>query len=189
MAFEEEFQTVELLVASNHPTKMVDAFSLSLIKAERQVRKIFTYLVFQNTNLTLANVNELRNKLTDSRRVYFKGFINGINSLSNHTLADLYGEHYEEDMQKLKIAISYRNKIFHGQLTNKKLSSKDLGVEIENIKRWCQRLSEVAYDEYGYCGFGRNSFQKSSLNLSAKISMPINNPEEYRKFIIEYMES
>ncbi|ELM0326644.1 hypothetical protein V8073_004689 [Vibrio parahaemolyticus] len=187
MKFEEEFETVELLVASNHPTKMVDAFSLSLIKAERQVRKLFTYLVFQNTNLSSANVNELRNVLADFRRVYFEGFVAGINVLSNKTLADLYGEHYEEDMQRLDTAICYRNKIFHGQLTTEKLSSEDLGAVIENIKRWCQRLSEAAHGEYGYCGFGRNSFQKSSLDLSEKISTPINNPDEYRAFITEHM--
>ncbi|ENY6498323.1 hypothetical protein ACFD7R_004537 [Vibrio parahaemolyticus] len=187
MKFEEEFKTVELLINSNHSTKMVDAFSLSLIKAERQVRKIFTYLVFQNANLTSANVSELRNVLADFRHVYFKGFVTGINLLSNKTLADLYGEHYEEDMKRLDTAISYRNKIFHGQLTNEKLSSEDLGAVIENIKRWCQRLSEAAHDEYGYCGFGRNSFQKSSLDLSEKISTPINNPDEYREFITEHM--
>ncbi|WP_158683471.1 hypothetical protein [Pseudoalteromonas sp. T1lg24] len=107
--------------------------------------------------------------------------------LSNKTFASLYGEHYEEDMERLNTAISYRNKIFHGQLTNEKLSSEDLGAVIENIKRWCQRLSEAAYDEYGYCGFGRNSFQKSSLDLSEKISTPINNSAEYREFITNHM--
>ena len=101
--------------------------------------------------------------------------------------AEEYGEHYEKDMQRLNTAISHRNKIFHGQLTNEKLSSEDLGTVIENIKCWCQRLSEVAHGEYGYCGFGRNSFQKSSLDLSEKISTPINTPDKYREFITEHM--
>ncbi|HIF9215998.1 TPA: hypothetical protein ACX6QF_001479 [Photobacterium damselae] len=190
MSFEKEFKTVDLLLALDHiehPTKMVDAFSLSRIKAERQVRKIFTYLVFQNTHLTSDHVNELRSVLAEFKNVYFEGFINGINVLSNKSLEELYGENYEESISNLENANNHRNKIFHGQLTNEKLGCEDLDIVIENIKQWCFKLSDAAQKEYGYCGFGRNSFQKSNSDISKNIITPINNPSEYRQFINDNM--
>jgi hypothetical protein len=187
MKFEEEFKTVDLLISSELPTRMVDAFSLSVIKAERQMRKLFSYIAFQNKNLTRAHVDELRNVLAGFRNIYFAGFISGIDELSNRPLSEIYGNQYESNLERLNKAISYRNKIFHGQLTNEKLSSADLLSIINNIKLWCRRLSEVTYEHYGYCGFGRNSFQKASKDLSQTISMPISDAKEYKKFIKTHM--
>lgn len=42
-----EFDTVGLIVNSTSETRGVDAFALATIKAERQLRKLFTHLVFQ----------------------------------------------------------------------------------------------------------------------------------------------
>lgn len=42
-----EFDTIDLLLSSDAPTRAVDAFALAVIKIERQFRKIFTNLVYQ----------------------------------------------------------------------------------------------------------------------------------------------
>ena len=48
MSFADEFAAVDWLVQSGVETSGVDAFALALIKAERQIRRIFTYVIFQN---------------------------------------------------------------------------------------------------------------------------------------------
>jgi hypothetical protein len=59
----------------------VDAFVLSLIKAERQVRKLFTHLVYQYPAFGGSDVSPLREALVASRRVYFEGFVAGLDAL------------------------------------------------------------------------------------------------------------
>jgi hypothetical protein len=187
MSFDSEFKSVNLLVESDLPTKMVDAFSLSLIKAERQMRKIFTFLAFQNDLLDSSNVNGMREKLTERRRVYFEGFILGIDEMAVKPLAELYGENYGSDLEKIKLATIYRNKIFHGQLTDAKLSQEDLETQVTNIKSWCKNVAEVCLTNYGYCGFGRGSFKKSSVDLSDVLHNPVTSIEEYEQFILKHM--
>jgi hypothetical protein len=166
---------------------MVDAFSLSLIKAEKQIRKLFTHLAFQSVNFNYKDSKEMREVLAGFRNVYFAGFIRGINQLSNRTLEDIFGEEYQTAYGKLIIATNYRNKIFHGQLTNENLSAKDLNQTVNDIKAWCLQLSKVTEQEFSYCGFARNSFQKSKKDLSNIVNAPFNNTEEYRLFIHEHM--
>jgi hypothetical protein len=46
MGHAQEFATVDLLLESKHETRGIDAFALSLIKAERQMRRFVTYFVY-----------------------------------------------------------------------------------------------------------------------------------------------
>lgn len=71
MSFEEEFGTVEIILNSTLETRGVDAFILSLIKAEKQLRRIFTFLIFQNDSYTISDFRNLRKTLADNRNVYF----------------------------------------------------------------------------------------------------------------------
>jgi hypothetical protein len=81
MSYADEFETVQLLLNSGTRTLGVDAFALSLIKAERQIRKLFTYLMFQFPAFSPADYSGFRGILAKSKRVYFEGFINGIDNL------------------------------------------------------------------------------------------------------------
>lgn len=47
MSFEQEFAVVRIIVDSQARTRGVDAFTLSIVKMERQIRRPITYLVFQ----------------------------------------------------------------------------------------------------------------------------------------------
>lgn len=75
MSYSEEFSSVDLLINSSAKTRGVDAFVLSLIKAERQIRKLFTYLIFKYPSFGTTDVLNLRESLVQSRKVYFEGFI------------------------------------------------------------------------------------------------------------------
>ncbi|MCH4895972.1 hypothetical protein E0494_04580 [Marinilabiliaceae bacterium JC040] len=177
--YENEFETVKLILNSNSEVKGVDAFVLSLIKSERQMRKIFTFLVYQNFNK--KDVNELRCLLAKNRKLYFNHFVLGVNILSDNLLKNQYGDSFDNDylkMEKMKIV---RNKIFHGQISDKGITRSELIDIVEFIMRWCRKISEIMLENIGYDGFARNSYQKSKLNI--KDLFKFNNISEYDFFL------
>lgn len=168
MKIDSEFETVDLLLKSDAKTKTVDAFCISYIKATRQIRKLFTYLVFQSPKFNKSHVKEIRNCIHENSRLYFKNFIKGFDKLSIQSVNHIVGEDYPKYMDKFDRFKSYRHKIFHGQLTDEKLSAKDLDSIIQEIRSWCKVLGENCYEIIGYDGFMRNSFQKSNKKLELK---------------------
>ena len=44
-----EFSTVDLLLGSDAPTRAVDAFAISWIKLEKQLRRLTSNLIFQHS--------------------------------------------------------------------------------------------------------------------------------------------
>ncbi|MPZ77719.1 MAG: hypothetical protein GEU77_14465 [Deltaproteobacteria bacterium] len=189
MTYDVEFETVELLENSDAETRGVDAFALSLIKAERQIRKLFTYLVFQFPAFSLADVAGFRDVLGQNKKVYFDGFINGIDALCPKSVKDLVGGDYDSLVTELHRAIDFRNKIFHGQLTDKFLSREELLALTTTIRKWCQRLAMQAESEFDYNGFARNSLRKHSEPIWTMYRIHIANGDDYRKFIRKHMEA
>ncbi|WP_424193291.1 hypothetical protein ACMYR3_16715 [Ampullimonas aquatilis] len=189
MAITEEFITVDLILNSEAETRGVDAFALSLIKAERQMRKLFTHLIFQFACFKETDIPELRNTLFHNKNMYFENFEMGINEIFSKSVEDLIGHEYEALLGKVKIAIQYRNKIFHGQLTkNNGLCTEELINLTHNIRQWCKLLANAANQEIGYDGFVRNSFQKTSkrdLQAKYKVTDKIKNIKDYKQFLEE----
>jgi len=126
MSYAEEFATVDLLLESRHETRGVDAFALSLIKAERQMRRLVTYLVYQFPCFGHGDGEQLRDILQKSKKVYFPGLERGFNALYPRSVEDLIGSGYEKLKRRLRDAGRHRNKIFHGQLTSEYLSREEL---------------------------------------------------------------
>ncbi len=135
MSYASEFATVDAVLACGAETSGVDAFALSLIKAERQIRKLFTHLVFQAPAFGAADVGGLRKALADNRQVYFAGFIAGWDALYPCPVASLVGQDYQRLLARLAEATGHRNKIFHGQLTNENLSTGDLLGYVDDMVR------------------------------------------------------
>ena len=163
MSYLSEFQTVKLIVDSSAETRGVDAFALVLIKAERQMRRLVTHLVYQFPCFSEKDVSGLRDVLGRNRAVYFEGFERGFDALYPQTVKDLVGAEYDRLRPRLDEAIDYRNKIFHGQLTSIYLGREDLLGFVADIRAWCEVLALGADVEFGYDGFARNSFQKSRI--------------------------
>ena len=135
-----EFATVDAVLGTKADTCGVDAFALSVIKAERQIRKLFTHLVFQMPAFGPPDVQALRKALADNRDVYFEGFIAGWDALYPRAVSDLVGQEYQRLLGRLKEATRHRDKIFHGQLTTSNLSSGDLLSFVADIRSWCAGL-------------------------------------------------
>ena len=184
MSHTEEFLTIKVLRESDAETRGVDCFALSLIKAERQIRKLVTHLVYQNDAFQGSDIQELKNALAKNRKVYFEGNISGFNEIYPKSVIELIGSEYDELLSKVKESIKHRNKIFHGQLTNKHLSRDNLFEFVDHISTWCFKLAEGAEKEIGYDGFSRNSFQKSgNSEISNKFKVTFQTVSDYESFI------
>jgi hypothetical protein len=183
-----EFETVELIIKSSSETRGVDAFALALIKAERQLRKLFTHLIYQFPCFSVSDVVNLRAALASNKDVYFKGIETGINSLFSCTVEEMVGDKYKYLRSRISDAIDHRNKIFHGQLTQSNLNRDDLLTLVVDIRAWCDALANGAILKVGYDGFIRNSFQKSTVQcLSAQFKVQFSGVDSYSKFIEQYM--
>ena len=180
----EEFNIVEYLICSNYKTRGVDAFSLALIKSERQIRKIFTFLVYQSSFFNKKNSNEIIKIISQNDFLYSRHFIVGINLLLEKNIEILYGDNYKDDLKTFTEINKIRNKIFHGQITGKSLSSLNMIKMTKHIQLWCINFSLCFQNEIGYDGFYRNSLQKSTKKILLKEK--IESIEDLKK-IIEHM--
>ena len=158
MSYADEFSTVDLILNSRAETLAVDAFTLSLIKAERQLRKLFTYLVYQFPAFGPADARGLRRTLAVNSRVYFEGVMAGLDALSPVSVKDLVGQEYGRLRLRFVEFNKHRNKIFHGQGTADGLGRAYLLGGVDDIGLWCRSLCASATREFGCDGFVRNSF-------------------------------
>lgn len=132
---------------------------------------------------------ELRSVLEQNRKVYFEGFENGFNKIYSKSIQDLVGAEYNTLRQKIVESIRYRNKIFHGQLTDKNLSQDELFSYVDSISKWCKLLADASNNNLGYDSFARNSFQKSTNNLNTdEFKMQIKCIDEYRNFLKDHVQ-
>ena len=189
MSSAREFATVDLIAVSCAETRGVDAFALALIKAERQIRRLVTHLVYQFPCFTANHISPLRDELWKNRAVFFEGFVRGFDALYPRSVAQLMGNRYTQLRPILDEAIEHRNKIFHGQLTARFLTRQDLVDLATDIKVWCTSLGAGAGAEVGFDGFGRNSFQKSTMpDLWKRCRVEFGSVAAYQAFISAHME-
>lgn len=188
MSFSEEFVTVDIILKSQAKTQGVDAFALALIKAEKQMRRLLTHLVYQAPAFGLGDIHKLRRSLENNCNVYFEGLERGFDALYPKSVRDLVGAEYERLRERLRDATKYRRKIFHGQLTANYLSRNDLIGFVADIRLWCEKLAASTSGEFGYDGFS-SSFRKSAVSdLHANLRITLGSVDEYQNFIRQHME-
>lgn len=183
MSVELEFDVVDLVLTSGGSTRAVDAFVLSVVKMERQIRKLFTHLVYQCEAFGAADVDALRLVLSNNRRVYFEGFVSGIDALLPVPLRQLIGDQYQDAWQNVSAVTPIRNKIFHGQITHMKLPTEDLTVLVRQIRRWCEMVAVAGEAATGYDGFGRNSLRKGRAGLADTYRLKLDSVDDYARFL------
>lgn len=188
MSVASEFAVIDRISESELPTRAVDAFALSIIKMERQLRRLFTYLIFQSEAFGLQDIEALRGVLSANGNVYFDGFEQGIDALCHTSVAQLVGPDYDVLRPVLRDAGLVRNKIFHGQLTDKCLQREDLAEFSNDIRRWCELLARNAQLELGYDGFARHSFRKGPAALARGYRIQLNSLEDYRDFLARHVQ-
>lgn len=146
------------------------------------MRRVFTYLIFQNPTYRCEHVTDLRKTLAANSKIYFDGFIKGVNCILPKPLKEIYGEQFENDLNQLLEYRNDRNKIFHGQITEDGLSREDLIRRVSTIKKWCANMAEKLKTEIGYDGFSK-SFVKSEFELELRNLERVDTIEKYKAFI------
>lgn len=184
---EKAFAVVDQIRIDNESsTRGVDAFSLALIRSERQIRRIFTNLVFQASAFGRKDVNDLKNTLTSRRHLYFRHFMVAFEGLVGIPISDLVAD-YDRLSKQLEVAEGYRNKLFHGQLTGDSLTTDCLLSLEGDVRAWCYSLADNAHERFGYDGFsGGTSFIKNDRpKISDAIDKKITSIDTYDAFLKE----
>lgn len=86
---------------------------------ERQLRRLFTYVVYQSEVFGPEEVEALKAELGRNPRVYYEGFKRGINELCRLGVEHLVGEADAEVCPILEDVVDVRNTAFPGQLTDR----------------------------------------------------------------------
>lgn len=189
MSIGKEFATIDLLLASEAETRGVDAFALAVLKAERQMRRLFTHLVFQYPAFGSRDVGALRDALADQRNLYFEDFLSAWARLYPKSIKDIVGQDHDRLRAILGEVAKHRNKIFHGQLTRKGLPREELLAYVEHIRNWCRALGTGTQAEIGYDGFARYSFRKAiDPALTSLLVAKIASVQDYQNLLAEMDE-
>ena len=89
--FQDEFETIEILVNSNTKTGRADAFIIAFTKIEKQVRRVFTYTVYQYPAFKLRQYKEILATIASKKFLYFENFIKGFNCIYPKSFEDVVG--------------------------------------------------------------------------------------------------
>lgn len=188
MSLNHEFGTIDLILTSTAETRGVDAFALAVIKHERQLRKLFTYSVFQFPCFSRADEPQMRAALVNNRRVYGGGFILGLDELWPRPVSQVIGPRYDALMASLAgQVLAARNKIFHGQVTDMRLDRPALLSMVADIREWCTLLADGAQKEIGYDGFARDSYRKLDPTLHQRFKRQLASVPEYSLFLDQFV--
>lgn len=186
MSLEAEFAVVESIKNSRSETLGVDALTLSIVKLERQLRRLFTHLVFQSEAFAPDSIEALLEAL-DRKGIYVTGFISGIDALINITVAEMVGDAYADLRVKLREIYKVRNRVFHGQLTGKCLGQFELLDMVSTVREWCGLLSAGAHARVGYDGFERKSLRKSGQPPAFAFLEQLDSIEDFETFIQDHV--
>ncbi|MER9022148.1 hypothetical protein NKI01_06180 [Mesorhizobium sp. M0815] len=181
--FEDEFRPVDDILRSGHRTRGVDAFTLTYLRAERQIRKIFTHLIFQSEAFEHANSQQLRQTIHDAPNLSYKKLTDGIERLADITVADMVGAEYDRLSKVLRKAKRYRDKLFHGQLPDQYVSTEEF-IEIErDIRAWCGLLGAGALKVIGYDGILDSHRKLERPEIVKRVTGLVPNLGAYTEFL------
>jgi len=171
-ALKNEFATVEAIWMSGAETRRTDALVLAWVKHEKQLRRLFCFLVFQHPKITEASIHRVIADLAENRRLNPEVFLRGIKDLGVAAVPTIMSADYERlwpAMQKIK---KNRNKLAHGQITGQKIRSVELERYVRTVVEWMSCLGEAAKRVYGYDGVQRNTFRQAKTVAQRGTSYP-----------------
>jgi hypothetical protein len=168
-ALKQEFATVEAIWASGAETRRVDSLLLSWIKYEKQLRRLFCFLVFQHPSITEKTINSVISVMAQNNSLYPKTFIRGIRALGVTPVPTLIGQNHSQLAGEVARIKKYRNKLMHGQATGLSIQSAQLERDVKWIVQWMTELAAGADAAFGYDGLKRNTFRaaEATANIAA----------------------
>lgn len=175
----QEFATVEALWHSTGETKRVDALVLSWVKYEKQLRRLFCFLLFQHPKITKKNIEQVVGVLAKERNLYPDTFIAAIAALGVTSVPDLLGRRHAELAPEILRIKKYRNKLIHGQVSGQGIKSPQLERDVLCIMRWVHCLAGAAELTFGYDGLKRNTFRQAKTTARIAVDKyPFATPDQ-----------
>jgi hypothetical protein len=180
----QEFATVEALWQSTAETRRVDALILSWVKHEKQLRRLFCFLVYQHPKITEVNITAVVDALAKNRELYPETFIGAIKALGVEPVPALVGQRHAELAAELARIKKYRNKLIHGQVTGQSIQSHQLERDVQFLVQWVAALAAGADAAFGYNGLRRNTYRaaKAKANI-AVAAFPFTTPAEFKAWL------
>jgi hypothetical protein len=179
-----EFATVEALWHSNGATRRVDALLLCWVKHEKQLRRLFSFLVYQHPRVTSTTVESIVSVLVNNNKLYPETFMKGIEELQVASVPQLLGDKYatlEPEMRRIR---GYRNKLMHGQITGQKITSPQIERDVHHLIDWVATLAASADAKFGYDGIRRNTYRAAkATSISAVARYPFNSAAEFKAWL------
>jgi hypothetical protein len=157
---------------------------LSWVKYEKQLRRLFSFFVFQHPKIIADKLDEVITAFAENRNLYPETFIEGIKQLGVTPIQNIMGESYKQLWPEIKRIKKYRNKIMHGQHTGQRIQSAQLEKDVIHIINWISSLAETADSEYGYDGLKRKTYvaAKSSGKINVN-KYPFSNSTELKTWL------
>lgn len=179
-----EFETVDAVLASGATTRRTDALVLSWVKVEKQLRRLFSFLVYQNPAFSKSDQIALVKVFVANRRLYWESFIRCIDAHGPVTVRQLIGAEYDQCIKGLERIRDYRNKILHGQISGQNITSGQLEKDMHFLRRWIEQLASAAQASLGYDGIGRNTFHKAKEKGSnPRRQYPFSTVKDFEKWL------
>jgi hypothetical protein len=179
-ALKQEFATVEALWDTSAETRRVDSLLLSWIKYEKQLRRLFSFLVYQHPNITDKTINSVVSVMAQNNSLYPETFIQGIRALGVTPVPSLIGQNYAQLASEVERIKKYRNKLMHGQATGLAIQSNQLEHDVRWLVQWIAELGVGADSTFGYDGLRRNTFKAAKAKANIVVaSYPFNSPTTF----------
>jgi hypothetical protein len=180
----EEFATVEAVWNSSGSTRRVDSLVLSWVKYEKQLRRLFCFIVFQHSGLTPTDIESVVGILAANNKLYPETFIAGIEELSARAVKVLLASRYAELWAEISRIKAYRNKLIHGQITGLKITSRQLERDVLWIVDWINTLAGAAQATFGYDGIQRNTYRAAkAASIIAITTYPFKTAAEFETWL------
>jgi hypothetical protein len=183
-ALKDEFATVEALWQCGGTTRRVDALVISWVKYEKQLRRLFSFFIFQHPSITEKTLDEVISVFANNRDLYPETFISGIEKLGVKPIPKLLGGAHTSLWAEIRRIKIYRNKIMHGQHTGQGIQSAQLERDIIHIIKWISALAEASEAEFGYDGLKRGVYRLAKASAKVPVQKyPFSNVKELKNWL------
>lgn len=180
----QEFATIQEFWDSNAETRRVDALILSWTKYEKQLRRLFCFLIYQHPRIGADNIEDVIEILAEKRDLYPQTFIDGIAKLGVTTVPELLGSRYTALSGEIERIRKYRNKLIHGQITGQNITSRQLERDVLWIVEWISALADAAVKQFGYDGLQRKTYRSAKNTAGIVVSKyPFGSTAELKKWL------
>lgn len=175
-----EFATVSSVWHSGAQTRRVDSLLLCWVKYEKQLRRLFCFLVFQHPQINEQSISRIIDSLAQNNRLYPETFIRGVDALSTTPVRTVIGARHPELSTEMRRIKQYRNKLAHGQVSGQAITPSQLERDVAWIIDWVAALADGAHATFGYDGLGRNTFKTAKATGAISITnYPFANAQDF----------